>query len=87
MITPRLAAAVTGTRSPVSRSGGVTSAWVTLPFASAMRTAMPELLVRVAIEKAFGSGAAAMLPEERAEPCPPVTAPTRPVSTAETSTR
>ena len=65
----------------------MTSDWVTLPPASAMRTAMPELLVRVAMAKALGTGLAARLPEERAEPCPPVTAPTRPVSTAETSMR
>ena len=82
---PRLLAAVTGTRSCMSTSGGVISACTTFPCASAMRTAIPELAVCVAIAKAPGCGAAAKVPEARAEPLPPVIAPTRPVSTAETS--
>ena len=58
-----------------------------MPRASAIRTAMPELAVRVAIAKVLGCGPDAMVPLERAEPMPPVIAPTRPVSWAETSMR
>ena len=76
---------MTGTRSCMSISGGVISDWTTFPCASAMRTAMPEFAVWVAMAKAPGWGEDAKVPEARAEPLPPVIAPTRPVSTAETS--
>ena len=56
------------------------------PCASAMRTAMLEFAGWVSwMAKAPGWGEDAKVPEAWAEPLPPVIAPTRPVSTAETS--